>query len=318
MYVIPFADHVYVSHAVTVSDPDVELLIVRFNVAVESQPAVFVNVAVYVPLVVYVVAFADQVYESHAVTVSDPNVELLIVRFNVAVESQPAVFVNVAVYVPLVVYVVALADQVNASQAVTVSDPDVALLIVKSKDTIESHPFAEPPTIVCVAVLFEVVYVLPSIHVYESHAVITSVPVANVVIVRFKVAIESHPAAFVNVAVYVPLVVYVVALADQVYELHAVTVSDPEVELLIVRFNVAIESHPAAFVNVAVYVPLVVYVVAFADQVYELHAVTVSEPEVELLIVRFNVAIESHPAAFVNVAVYVPLVVYVVAFADQV
>jgi hypothetical protein len=79
---------------------------------------------------------------------------------------------------------------------------------------------------------------------------------------------------------------------------------------LIVNTNVAIESQPAAFVNVWVYVPEVVYVVPFV-QVYELQAVTGVEEAELLLIVKFNVIIESQPAAFVNVCVYVPEVVYV-------
>ena len=132
---------------------------------------------------------------------------------------------------------------------------------------------------------------------------------------RFNVAIESHPFVDVNVAVYTPEVEYVVEFADHVYELHAVTDSDPETVLLIVKFNVAIESHPFADVNAAVYTPEVEYVIEFAAHVYELHAVTDSDPEVLLLIVRFNVAIESHPFADVNVAVYTPEVEYVVEFA---
>ena len=50
--------------------------------------------------------------------------------------------------------------------------------------------------------------------------------------------------------------------------------------LLIVKFNVAIESHPFALVSVAVYAPEVVYVIELAAQVYVSHAVTDSDPEV--------------------------------------
>ena len=39
------------------------------------------------------------------------------------------------------------------------------VVIVKFNVTTESHPFAAPPAIVKVAVLFEDVYVFPSIHV---------------------------------------------------------------------------------------------------------------------------------------------------------
>jgi len=72
---------------------------------------------------------------------------------------------------------------------------------------------------------------------------------------------------------------------------------------LIVKLRNTVESQPAAFVNVEVYVPLVVYVVPFADHVYESQAMALCKLDVAVLIVKFNVAIESHPAAFVSVAV---------------
>ena len=88
--------------------------------------------------------------------------------------------------------------------------------------------------------------------------------------------------------------------------------------VLIVKFNVATESHPFALVSVAVYVPEVVYVIEFAAHVYELQVMIDSDPDVLLLIVKFNVATESHPLAVVKFAVYVPEVVYVIKFADHV
>ena len=46
MYVFPFADHVYELHVFTVSEPEVEFVIVKFKVAIESQPFAAVKVAV--------------------------------------------------------------------------------------------------------------------------------------------------------------------------------------------------------------------------------------------------------------------------------
>ena len=57
----------------------------------------------------------------------------------------------------------------------------------------------------------------------------------------------------------------------QLYELHALADCVEVVGCLMVKFNVATESHPAAFVPVHVLAPLVVYVTPF--HVYELHAV---------------------------------------------
>ena len=85
-----------------------------------------------------------------------------------------------------------------------------------------------------------------------------------------------------------------------------------------VNTNVLVSVHPAAFNPVAVYVPLVVYVVAFSDQVYVSHAVADCELEVLLLMVNTNVLVSVHPAAVVPTKVWVPLVVYVRPFTDQV
>jgi len=99
-------------------------LIVNVNVAVFVQPEAFIDVNVYVPLVVYVEPF--HVYESQAVTVELSLVEpLLIVNVNVAVLVQPAAFIDVNVYVPLIVYVEPF--HVYESQAVTVALPLVEL-----------------------------------------------------------------------------------------------------------------------------------------------------------------------------------------------
>ena len=77
------------------------LLIVKFNVATESQFAAFVVVNVYTPLAVYVVPFHKNELQADSVLVE--VVLLLMVKFNVATESQFAAFVVVYVYTPLAV-----------------------------------------------------------------------------------------------------------------------------------------------------------------------------------------------------------------------
>ena len=127
--------------------------------------------------------------------------------------------------------------------------------------------------------------------------------------VKFNVAVFTQPAAFDDVYVYVPPAVYVTLFAAHVYELQAVCdVADDEL-LLIVKFNVALFTQPAAFNDVYVYVPPAVYVTPFAAHVYELQAVCVKDDDVLLLIVKFNVAVFTQPAAFNDVYVYAPLAV---------
>ena len=67
--------------------------------------------------------------------------------------------------------------------------------------------------------------------------------------------------------------------------------------MLIVKFNVAVLSHPAAFVPSHVYVPEAVYVVPF--QLYVSQAVCVLVLVVLLLIVTVKVCTLSQPAALV-------------------
>ena len=64
--------------------------------------------------------------------------------------------------------------------------------------------------------------------------------------VKFKVAIESQPAALVKLAVYVP-----VADMFWVFQIKAVQLDCVVAELVafnLVKFKVAIESHPATLV----------------------------------------------------------------------
>src|ERR1044072_6077109 len=76
-------------------------LTVNTNVAIESQPDVFVRLAVYVPEALIVCPF--QVYGNWfvqmAVLVVLVNIGLAF-RIRVAIESQPETLVRLAVYVP--------------------------------------------------------------------------------------------------------------------------------------------------------------------------------------------------------------------------
>ena len=68
-------------------------LIVRCRVTTESQPLMFVNVCVGVPVALYVVPY--HVNELHTVAVVSPVFGVLIVRCRVTTESQPLIFVSV-------------------------------------------------------------------------------------------------------------------------------------------------------------------------------------------------------------------------------
>ena len=76
-------------------------LTVRLRVATESQPAVLVRLAVYVPAALIVCPF--QMYGNWLVQIVVLVVLVRIAftaRANVATESQPATLVKLAVYVP--------------------------------------------------------------------------------------------------------------------------------------------------------------------------------------------------------------------------
>ncbi len=89
--------------------------------------------------------------------------------------------------------------------------------------------------------------------------------------VKFKVTTESHQTALVKVTEGVlVLLVYVLPFSGHVYVSQAVCVSVDPVLLIMVRFNVTVESHPTALVKVADAVLLeLVYVMPFNGQVYE-------------------------------------------------
>ena len=87
VYVTPFQSKL--SQAVTSSEDDELLLIVKFKVAVESQPDI--SSCKSIGLSVYVTPFQSKL--SQAVTSSEDDELLLIVKFKVAVESQPVALV---------------------------------------------------------------------------------------------------------------------------------------------------------------------------------------------------------------------------------
>jgi len=118
------------------------LLIVKFNVAVFTQPAAFNDVEVYAPLALYETPFAAHVYESHEEALIDDDELLLTVKFNVAVFVQPDAFDDVYVYAPLALYVIPFAAHVYESQATSDNDEVELLLIVKFNVAVFKHPDA--------------------------------------------------------------------------------------------------------------------------------------------------------------------------------
>ena len=124
-------------------------------------------------------------------------------------------------------------------------------------------------------------------------------------ILRFKVAMLSQPFEFVSVTLYEPAALY--DCPFQTYGsalLQMVMLVVLVVALLIVRFKVAILSHPLCAVVVYVYVPDAFNVCPF--QLYGncvLQTLTFVLLVLIALITTTNVAIESQPFEPVNVAV---------------
>ena len=74
---------------------------IKFNVAMESQPAALIKLAVYVPAAFIVWPF--QVYGSWLLQIVVFVVLVRVaftIKFNVAMESQPAALIKLAAYVP--------------------------------------------------------------------------------------------------------------------------------------------------------------------------------------------------------------------------
>ena len=124
------------------------------------------------------------------------------------------------------------------------------MVIDKSRLTTESQPDAFVK--VTVAVLFDVVYVLPSIHVYEPQAVWISINELACPTVRLNVMVESQPVELV----YVTDGLFV----ELAYVFPSIQVNGPHENWLsvifivdeIVKSNETIESQPAELVKVTV------------------------------------------------------------------
>src|SRR5437762_1006754 len=121
---------------------------------------------------------------------------------------------------------------------------------------------------------------------------------------KFNEAIESHPAKLIKLAVYVPA-----ALIVWPFQVYGSWLSQTVVFVVLVivaftiKFNVAMESHPATLIKLAVYVPAALIVCPF--QVY---GSWLSQIVVFVMLVsaafttKFNVATESQPAALIKLA----------------
>src|SRR4030095_11005728 len=127
---------------------------------------------------------------------------------------------------------------------------------------------------------------------------------------------ESQPAALIKLAVYVPAAVIVWPF--QVYGNWLL-----QIVVLVVlarvgftaKFNAAMESHPAALIKLAVYVPAAVIVWPF--QVYGNWLLQIVVLVVLVRVgftAKFNAAVESHPAALIKLAVYIPAALIVWPF----
>jgi hypothetical protein len=130
---------------IAVGAPGVAAVVVTVAVTTESQPAALVNVAVYVPAPVMLTPF-------HVVGNVVLQIERLIlllvaeftVRFKVAVESQPAALVKLAVYVPAAVIDCPFQLYGNSEAQIETSEELlVALLMVRFKVAVESQPLAD-------------------------------------------------------------------------------------------------------------------------------------------------------------------------------
>ena len=135
---------------------------------------------------------------------------------------------------------------------------------------------------------------------------VTSVALVSIAVTtRLRVAMESQPAALVRLAVYVPAVLIVCPF--QLYGSWLVQIAVLVVLVSVgvtVRLKVAMESHPAALVRLAVYVPAALMVCPF--QLYGswlVHIVVLIVLVSVGATARLRVAMESQPAVLVRLAV---------------
>jgi hypothetical protein len=136
---------------------------------------------------------------------SVPVVKELMLKFSVITESQPAAFVKVKVGVLVEDEYVTPSIQVNGPQLCCTSVAELACNKVKFNVITESHPAADPPAMVNVAVLLLALYVLPSSQVIGVQLEMLFVALVKELMLKFSVITESQPAAdppaMVNVAV---------------------------------------------------------------------------------------------------------------------
>ena len=149
-------------------------------------------------------------------------------------------------------------------------------------------------------------------HVYGSwlsQIAIFVVLVITEFTVRFNVAMESHPPALIKLEVYVPdafnvwpFQMYGSWLLQIVVFVVLVAVA------FTVKFNVAMESHPAELCRVVLYEPATLYALSFHIYGSWLSQITIFVVLVTTgFTVKFNVAMESQPAELIKLEVYVPV-----------
>jgi len=135
-------------------------------------------------------------------------------------------------------------------------------------------------------------------------------------VVKFNVATESQPTEFTNVAVNVPGAAWDTAF-------HTYGYADGQIATFVVlvltasvvKFNVATESQPTEFTKVAVNVPGAACDTAFHTYGYaDGQIATFVVLVLVAFVVKFNVATESQPTEFTNVAVNVPGAAWDTAF----
>ena len=177
-------------------------LTVKFNVAMESQPATLVRLAVYVPAALMVCPFQEYGNWLVQIVVLVVLVSVAVTaRFSVAMESQPAALVRLAVYVPAALMVCPFQEYGNWLEQMVVLMVLVSVgLTVKFNVATESHP----AVLVRLAVYVPAALMDCPFQLYGNwleQIVVLVVLVSVAVTTRFSVAMESQLAALVRLAV---------------------------------------------------------------------------------------------------------------------
>jgi ribosomal protein L31 len=235
------------------------------------------------------------------------NVSLTI-RINVTNESHPAAEVSVTLWEPAAVNVNPFQTIGNCAEQIVESiELLICGFILKLSVTNESHPAAEINVMLCDPAALNV----NPFHMNGSCAAHTIESVDEVragFTIRLSVAMESHPAAEVKVALCDPAALNVNPFqiigswAEQTIEsVDEVTAG------FTIRLSVAMESHPADEINVTLWDPAALNVNPFhvngscaAQTIESVDEVTAG------FTIRLSVAMESHPAAEVMVALWEP------------